>query len=144
MLASHNLRVPCHGIDSPIASTNLLQVRSEYDDFAALHKRQHADDEEYYGRRALFLHHHALIKQHNMAADKSYRLDLNKFADWTDSEYRMLLGKKRSRSTHEAKPKVPQRGSPHKLFEYDLGHSYFAHCISSLVFPSAFVHLQTG
>jgi hypothetical protein len=96
-----------------------LQVHTEYDDFAAQHSRHHAGDQDYYGRRALFLHHHTMIKQHNLAAKKPYRLALNKFADWTDGEYRRLLGHKGS--THQALRKGSEKGSHRKVFKYDIG-----------------------
>ena len=36
-----------------------------------------------------------MIEEHN-AEEESYKLALNKFADWTKEEYRGLLGKKKT------------------------------------------------
>ena len=47
-----------------------------------LHGRQHADQEEYDLRLQTYAAHKALIEEHN-AANLTWKLAINKFADWT-------------------------------------------------------------
>ena len=102
-------------------------VPSEYDNFVTEHGRVHADVTDRAVRSSLYVHHAALIGQHNMNPNATFKMGINKFADWTDDEYSSLLAYRSSRSAEEQgllKSGVlsftqAQASSVHRKFKYD-------------------------
>ena len=48
---------------------------------------------EYEFRRDIFLKNFEMIENHN-TKEVSFKLRINKFGDWTEEEYKRLLGRK--------------------------------------------------
>lgn len=65
-----------------MAHAGLDMADEEYLAFCATHGRRHADQAEYDMRLKTYSMHKALIEETN-AANRTYKLAANKFADWT-------------------------------------------------------------
>jgi C1A family cysteine protease len=72
---------------SPIVEREFIQHISTYG-------KSYGTKEEYLFRLSLFAEKHAAIAEHN-SMNGSFTLGHNKFSDWTDAEYKRLLGFKK-------------------------------------------------
>jgi cathepsin F len=79
---------------NPIVEREFVQHIAEYG-------KSYATKEEYQFRLALFAEKHAAIAEHN-SENGSFILGHNQFSDWTETEYKKLLGFKKRRD-HQVK-----------------------------------------
>ena len=83
------------GLSTMSGSVNPI-VEKEFVQHIAEYGKSYGTKEEYQFRLALFAEKHAAIAEHN-SENGSFQLGHNQFSDWTDAEYKKLLGfKKRS------------------------------------------------
>jgi C1A family cysteine protease len=70
--------------------------------FLAHHNRSYGTREEYTFRLNIFAQKTKVIAEHNSqnSADNDHQLEVNQFADWTEHEYKKLLGFKRHHGHH--------------------------------------------
>eukprot|EP00884_Botryococcus_braunii_P018854 jgi/Botrbrau1/5652/Bobra.55_1s0040.1 len=83
------------------ASSMLAKARSlfptrhhgdaEYDAFAHRNGRRHAHEGDYHFRREAYYTTKGMVDRHNARPDASYRMALNRFADWTAEEFESTL-----------------------------------------------------
>ncbi|CAG2101481.1 unnamed protein product, partial [Medioppia subpectinata] len=77
---------------------------NQFDEFKAQYQRLYEGAGEESARRAIFTENYERIIAHNLEADAgqhTYRLAVNQFADWTNTEYRRsLLGYKHRQQPH--------------------------------------------
>lgn len=71
----------------------------EFLKFVSVHGKSYASKEEFAHRRELFKSNLAKIRAENANPHNTFRLVVNKFADWTPAEYRRLLSTKSQRSS---------------------------------------------
>jgi hypothetical protein len=77
-----------------VASTLALsEVESSFLSFISEYERNYGSLEEYGLRLAQFVRTHRAIEEHN-ASESSFKLGHNQFSDWTQEEYRAILGVK--------------------------------------------------
>lgn len=69
---------------------------SDYDLFLAKYRKNYTSLNEYEFRKAIFEQTQKLIEEEN-SKNNSYKLAMNHFGDWTEEEYRSILGYKRTR-----------------------------------------------
>ena len=69
--------------------------RLEFVNYAARYNKVYEDIQEFAFRYERFLHHHKLISEHN-ATKANFTLGQNQFSDWSDDEYKAILGFVRS------------------------------------------------
>lgn len=90
------LLLPCRNrtVSSPSASfLNINEIPDpEFIGYMAKFSKNYATAEERKNRESIFLAKKALIDAHNARTDVSFKLGLNKFADYTKEEYMKLLG----------------------------------------------------
>ncbi len=67
---------------------------TEFLNFIAKHGKQYKSKEEFKLRSRLFKTAARAIELENAKPENTFRLAVNKFADWTPEEYRSLLGLK--------------------------------------------------
>jgi hypothetical protein len=72
----------------------------EFNNFITKQRRSYGTKAEYELRRDLFIQRFEEIESHN-AENSSFRLKINKFADFTPEEYRRLLGYRSSSEPRE-------------------------------------------
>lgn len=66
----------------------------EYDLHSLQHGRKHSSPAEYHTRLGYFTTNKLMVETHNENSDNTYTLGLNKFADWSEDEFRSaMLGK---------------------------------------------------
>lgn len=70
-----------------------------FQQFIGEHGRNYESTEEYNFRRNIFMQSLEKVKAHN-AKGLSWTYGINKFSDWTDEEYQVLLGLKGSRNSN--------------------------------------------
>lgn len=74
----------------------------DFINFVAKHGKSYKSLEEYAKRAELFKNTVHFINEHN-AVERTYKLGVNLFSDWTDAEYSKLLGYKPGNRNSEAK-----------------------------------------
>jgi len=74
----------------------------EFLKFVSVHGKSYASKEEFAHRRGLFKSNLAKIRAENANPHNTFRLVVNKFADWTPAEYRRLLNTKKSHRSSQA------------------------------------------
>lgn len=92
------------------AATKWFQLTRDYDFEtykAEFGKSYEADEEQI--RRSIFERNLNKILTHNGDPSASYRLGVNGMTDWTDQEFRRLLGYKRGADSHLEKPRDVER-----------------------------------
>ena len=82
---------------SPLSST----MENKYAKYIAEYRKNLQNGAEYEMRLKIFSDNVRFIEEHN-AKDSSYKLGLNQFTDWTNEEYRRILGYKRPLTTEAA------------------------------------------
>eukprot|EP00443_Scrippsiella_acuminata_P006962 CAMPEP_0115326114 /NCGR_PEP_ID=MMETSP0270-20121206/83388_1 /TAXON_ID=71861 /ORGANISM="Scrippsiella trochoidea, Strain CCMP3099" /LENGTH=108 /DNA_ID=CAMNT_0002746375 /DNA_START=17 /DNA_END=340 /DNA_ORIENTATION=+ len=83
---------------SNVGTTNLLSqsAKAKYEAFLQEHGERRANDTVSYAQRvALFQRTLRRIEKQNADPNANWVAGLNKFADYTDSEFQVLLGHKR-------------------------------------------------
>ena len=60
--------------------------------YLARYNKIYEDVEEFALRLERFVHWHRVINEHNATNGPSFVLGHNQFSDWTDAEYRAILG----------------------------------------------------
>lgn len=75
--------------------TSTEQVDAHFVSFMTQYEKNYMSEDEFNMRREIFNSNVEFINKHN-AEGKSFTLGVNKFSDWTDEEYRTLLGYKKS------------------------------------------------
>lgn len=85
------------------SSTNFLaapqhEFEGEFLKFINQYGRSYSDKNEYTYRLGVFAQNLAEIAQHNSenAVDHGFTMEINKFTDWTDEEFKSILGYKKS------------------------------------------------
>lgn len=63
----------------------------EFLKFVSVHSKSYASKEEFVHRQALFKSNLAKIRAENANPHNTFRLVVNKFADWTPAEYKRLF-----------------------------------------------------
>ena len=63
----------------------------DFANYAARFNKFYENTEEFMARFERFVHHHRLINEHN-ATKANFTLGHNQFSDWTDEEYKAILG----------------------------------------------------
>jgi len=83
---------------SPRANSGFAfyQEHSEFLRFIAKHNRYYKTPQEFEMRASLYRAAVALIEAENAKLENTFRLAVNKFADWTPEEKKAMLGYKRS------------------------------------------------
>jgi hypothetical protein len=71
----------------------------EYLKFISQYGRMYGTKEELEFRSSIFKKNLAAIRQENSKNDNAFTVGVNKFTDWTPSEYKRLLGYKKSHGT---------------------------------------------
>jgi C1A family cysteine protease len=69
-------------------------VDTKFMEYVSTHGKSYGTVEEYRFRAAQFAETNALIESHNSQNGSSYTLGHNKMSDWTQAEYKRLLGYK--------------------------------------------------
>ena len=64
----------------------------EFLNFAARFNKVYEEIEEYAVRFERFVHWHRIINEHNATNGENFILGHNQFSDWTDAEYKAILG----------------------------------------------------
>jgi hypothetical protein len=83
--------------DAPRASlflSSMEDYEQAYYDFAITQGRYFEDKIEYAFRLATFAKNYRFIMEFNAENSQSHTVEVNKFADWSDDEYKVLLGYK--------------------------------------------------
>ena len=76
-----------------VAATPMTDAEFQFINYVAKFGKSYATVEEYNARLAIFVQKNAEINRIN-AEQSSFKLGLNKFTDYTDAEYKKLLGYK--------------------------------------------------
>lgn len=63
----------------------------EYDEFSVQYGRSHASEVEYEVRKQVYYANKALIEDWNARPDATYKMALNKFADWPQEEFEAVM-----------------------------------------------------
>jgi C1A family cysteine protease len=84
----------------------ISDVEQAYMSYIAKHGKSYATREEYEFRLAQFAKKFAYVQAHNALNDDDHTVEVNHMADWTDSEYKRILGYRRSNKTRQASMKV--------------------------------------
>jgi len=84
----------------------ISDVEQAYMSYIAKHGKSYATREEYEFRLAQFAKKFAYVQAHNALNDDDHTVEVNHMADWTDSEYKRILGYRRSNKTRQASIKV--------------------------------------
>jgi C1A family cysteine protease len=66
---------------------------AEFLKFVQEHSKSYTTESEYTFRQSLFANNLKIVEEHN-AKGKSWTLGVNEFSDWTDAEYKQMLGYK--------------------------------------------------
>ena len=99
--------------------TQLYDVSSDaekaYSDYLAKHGKSYATEEEYKFRLSIFAKNLEIVTEHNEENAAGARLGMNSLADWTEEEYRRLLGtkpapKRYRKHHHKGHPKPRHKG----------------------------------
>ena len=61
-------------------------------DYAARFNKVYEDVEQFAARQEKFAYHDRLINDHNNTNGANFTLGHNQFSDWTDAEYKAILG----------------------------------------------------
>merc|ERR1719330_1416443 len=70
-------------------------------------ERHNEEEEGYLGRVALFERRLQEVRQHNKQSNLGWLKAMNKFADYTDAEFRAMLGYRHSRRSRSADALAP-------------------------------------
>lgn len=62
-----------------------------FNNYITTHRKSYLTHEEFNARLSNFRDHYEKVKQHNKKNDTSYKLALNKFADWSSHEMENFL-----------------------------------------------------
>jgi hypothetical protein len=73
-------------------ANQITEEEREFINFIAKHRRTYGTKEEYNHRLALFAANYRYVKKTMENNEVSHEIGLNKFADWSEFEYNMLLG----------------------------------------------------
>ena len=84
-----------------MSSPATSKLESDFATFMAEYRKSYNTEAEYHMRLAIFAENVKLIEAHN-AGSSLFTMGVNNFADWTNEEYRSMLGYKKS-----TYPKVP-------------------------------------
>jgi hypothetical protein len=84
-----------------VAATPMTDAEFQFINYIAKYGKSYATVEEYNARLAIFVQKNAEITRIN-AEQSSFKLGHNKFTDYTDAEYKKLLGYKQTTTTVEA------------------------------------------
>jgi hypothetical protein len=84
-----------------VAATPMTDAEFQFINYVAKFGKSYATVEEYNARLAIFVQKNAEILRIN-AEQSSFKLGHNKFTDYTDAEYKKLLGYKQTTTTVEA------------------------------------------
>jgi hypothetical protein len=83
-------------------AASFLQLTQEEDvrfnNYLAMYGKSYGTKEEFEFRKEQFLQNLAMYQEVTSQNDVTFSLGINKFADWTEAEFKRLLGKK-NRST---------------------------------------------
>ena len=77
------------------AAAALSADELEFIDYAARFNKVYEDMPEFTARFERFIHNHRLINEHN-ATEANFTLGHNQFSDWHATEYKAMLGYRRS------------------------------------------------
>ena len=75
---------------SAAAAINVNEL--EFLNYAAQYNKVYDEIEEFALRLERFLHWHRIINDHNATNGLNFNLGHNQFSDWTDAEYKAILG----------------------------------------------------
>jgi len=78
---------------SAFLSTPMTDAERAFINFVSEHRRSYGTKEEYEYRLSLFTKALETVKSHN-AENHTYTLEINKFADMSDYEFKQMLGYK--------------------------------------------------
>ena len=78
--------------------TALTAEDFEFIKYVASHGKSYATKEEFEYRSVLFKDNLAKIKAENLNKENTFTLGINKFADWSNDEYKRLLDYKLSKN----------------------------------------------
>ena len=87
------------------AANALTSAEFEYMNYMAAFNKNHNDVETFNMRKANFERVDAFIKEHN-ASNATYTAGHNQFSDWTDAEYKSILGYVRGERSERKAPTV--------------------------------------
>ena len=76
--------------------TQMSQDEREFVKYITLHGKSYGTKEEYEFRANLFKKTMEFIKRENQNKENKFTVGINKFADWTPSEVKRLLGYRKS------------------------------------------------
>ena len=105
--------------ETPLSGNNFLQMNTiseaerEFINFISEFRRSYGTKEEYNFRLSVFEEKFNHIKQHN-SEGHSFNLGINHMADWTEYEYKQLLGYKpelRTEARQEVFPKINSKAA---------------------------------
>merc|ERR1711957_153228 len=108
------------GETTQLFADNLYET--EFTAYVAEHGKSYGTKEEYNFRLAQFSKNMQVINQHNAADDGRETLGINFMADWTETEYKKLLGYKENTSMNRS----DSEGHPHRP-HHDYHHHHDHH-----------------
>jgi hypothetical protein len=85
-----------------LLATPISEAERSFIDFVAKYHRTYGTKEEYQHRLDIFTKNYHNMMSHNMmnSETEGYTMGINKFADMSDQEYKMLLGYKSNSSSN--------------------------------------------
>jgi hypothetical protein len=86
--------VALNTFDAP-ASTNLFQNNHSFISYISKHGKSYGTHEEYTFREKIYNDKMAAFAKINAKNENTFFVTSNKFTDWTDAEYKRILGYKR-------------------------------------------------
>jgi len=92
------------------AATPMVEMDYKFINYVAKFGKSYATKEEYATRLGQFAIKDAVIAEEN-AAQSSYTLAHNKFSDYTDAEYKKMLGYKKNQMVVDREPEMVQANS---------------------------------
>ena len=84
------------------AAAAISDVEQAYMQYIAKHGKSYATREEYEFRLAQFAKKFAFVQEHNSMNTDDHTVEVNHMADWTETEYKTILGYRANNKTRKA------------------------------------------
>ena len=84
------------------AAAAISDVEQAYMQYIAKHGKSYATREEYEFRLAQFAKKFAFVQEHNSMNTDDHTVEVNHMADWTETEYKKILGYRANNKTRKA------------------------------------------
>ena len=89
-----------------LQSNAITEAEREFMNFISKFHRTYGTKEEYNFRLSVFEENYNKYQQHNSEEGHTYTLGITHMADWTEYEYKMLLGRRSDLVTEENQPET--------------------------------------